>query len=128
MAEHPNAAAFRQAISDMLEGDIDRFRDLLDANVVWHEAGNPQPLQGREAVMEIFEGLMASGLELHDDLQVVLADDEHLVAFISARIRRGDTEIIYPVVEIAHFHEGKMTERWAFMDAAPADVTAFFSD
>lgn len=128
MPEHPNAAAFRQAVADMLQGDLDRFRDLLAADVMWHEAGSAQPLRGRESVMRIFEGLVSSGLEFDDDVQVVLADDEHLAAFILARIRRGDAEVTYPVVEFARLHEGRMVERWAFMDAVPADVAAFFSD
>lgn len=128
MTEHPNAAAFRQAIADMMQGDVDTFRDLLAVDVVWHEAGNPQPLRGRDAVMEIFGGLITSGLEFEDELQVVLASDEYLAALIQARIRKGGAEIDYRVAEIAHFHEGKITERWAFMDAVPPDVAAFFSD
>lgn len=44
-----------------------------------------------------------------------------------ARTRKGDAEVVYPVAEIAYFHERKMTERWASMDAVPADVAAFFS-
>lgn len=128
MAEHPNAVAFRQAVADMLQGNFERFRDLLASDVVWHEAGNPQALQGREAVMGVFEGMEASGMEFDDDLRVVLANDEHLAAFIWGRVRKGDTEITYPVAEIAHLHEGQITERWAFMDAVPTDVASFFSD
>lgn len=88
MTEHPNAVAFRQAIAEMMQGNVDRFRDLLAAGVVWQEADNPQP-SGR---------------------------------------RRGHGHLRgYPVAEIAYFHEGKLTERWAFMDAVPAAVAAFFS-
>ena len=128
MAEHPNAAAFRQAISDMMQGNFDRFRELLAPDVIWHEAGNSQPLRGRDAVMEVFSGLMVSGMEFDDDVHEVLANDEHLVALIRARIRKGDAELVYPVVEVAHFRQGEMTERWAFMDAVPEDVAAFFAD
>lgn len=128
MSEHPNAAAFRHAIAEMMQGNLASFRELLAADVVWHEAGNSQPLRGRDAVMGIFENLLASGLEFEDDLHVVLANDEHLAVFIWARIRKGDAEITYPVAEIAYLQEGKITERWAFMDAVPADVAAFFSD
>lgn len=128
MAEHPNVASFRQAINDMMEGNLDRFRQLLDPDVVWHEAGNPQPLKGRDAVMEVFSGLLSSGMEFDDDMHEVLANDEHLVALIKARIRRGDDELVYPVVETAHFRDGRMTERWAFMDAVPENVAAFFAE
>ncbi len=53
VSEQPNSAAFRRAITDMMRGNFDTFRDLLAADVVWHEAGNPQPVRGRDAVMEI---------------------------------------------------------------------------
>ena len=128
MSEHPNAAAFRQAIADLMQGNLETFGDLLSTDVVWHEAGNPRPLRGRDAVMDMFAGLLGSGLEFEDELHEVLANDEHLVALIWGRIRKGDGEIVYPVVEVAHFRDGKMTERWALMDAVPEDVTAFFSD
>lgn len=128
MTEHPNAAAFRRAFADMTHGNFDTFRGLLAADVVWHEAGNPQPVRGRDSVMKIFAGLMASGLEFEEDLHEVLANDTHLVALIGARIRKSDAEIAYPVAEIAHVHKGEITERWAFMDAVPADVAAFFAD
>lgn len=94
MTEHPNAAAFRRALTDMMQGNFDTFEDLLAADVVWHEAGNPQPVRGRDAVMEIFVGLVASGLEFEDDLHEVLANDEHLVALIRAHVRKGDAEIV----------------------------------
>lgn len=128
VTEHPNAATFRDALADMMQGNFDTFGKMLAADVVWHEAGNPQPLRGRDAVMEIFAGLVDSGLEFEDELREVLANDEHLMALIDGRIRKGDTEIVYPVVEIARLNEGKITERWAFMDAVPPDVAAFFAD
>lgn len=128
MTEHPNATAFRRAFTDMMQGDLDTFRGLLAPDVLWYKAGNPHPVRGRDAVMEIFASLVTSELEFDDQLEDVLANDTRLIALIRARISSDDTEIAYTVAEIAYLDEGKITERRAFMDAIPEDVSAFFTD
>ena len=124
---HPNATVVTQAYEAFGKGDLDTLKGLVSPDVKWHEAGNPETFQGREAVLERvgMGAAVAADIELHD----VLADDDHVVSLIRARMRKpnGD-EVSYPVVEIAHVEDGMITERWAFMDAVPADVAAFFSD
>lgn len=127
-SEHPNAAAFPASLTDMMQDNFDTFRELLAADVVWHEAGNSQPVRGRDAVMETFAGLEDSGLEFEDELREVLTNGKLLMALIDARIRRGNEVVGYPVVEVARLREGEIAERWAFMDAVPADMVAFFVD
>lgn len=127
MAEHPNALAYRHALKALVAGDLEPLRDLLSPDVVWHEAGNPDPIRGREAVLEIFQGMLDGPFEPQVELHDVLANDEHLVALVRARVARDGDEVEYPVVEIAHVHDGAVTERWAFMDAVPEDVAAFFA-
>jgi ketosteroid isomerase-like protein len=125
--EHPNAAAYRRLISEFASGDLDGLKGKLAPDVRWHEAGNPEPIEGREAVLQRIGGVGAlqNDIELHD----VLADEEHVVALIRARLRKPDGEQVeYPVVEVVHFDDGVVTARWAFMDAVPAEVGAFFAD
>lgn len=128
MAEHPNATAYRRAVEDLVAGDSEAMRNLLSPDVVWHEAGNPEPVRGREAVMEIFAGLLDGPMEFDDDVHEVLANDDHVVALLQARITMNGEELQYPVVEVAHLRDGLVTERWAFMDAVPEYVSAFFAD
>jgi ketosteroid isomerase-like protein len=124
--EHPNAAAYRQLISRMAEGDTEGIWDALAPDVRWHEAGNPEVIVGREALRDRFAGL--ENLDGNIDVQAVLANDEHVMAMLQVSL--GDPSgdhVEYPVVEVAHMSDGKVTERWAYMDACPDYVTKFFS-
>jgi ketosteroid isomerase-like protein len=100
---------------------------FLADDVVWHEAGNPETVTGRDAVLQRMSGMMQVGspeLDVHD----VLVSDDHAVSLLNVTIRRDDgAEVKYPVVEVAHVENGKITERWAFMDACPEYVTKFFA-
>jgi ketosteroid isomerase-like protein len=123
--EHPNATLYRDLMSKMTSGDIEGIAELMAPDIRWHEAGNPEVIEGREAVRERFAGVGAIGgdVDLHD----VLANDEHVVAMLRVSLRQpsGDS-VDYPVVEVAHVQDGRVTERWSFMDACPEDVTRFF--
>lgn len=124
---HPNADVVQRSYDAFQKGDQDSLASLLSPDIVWHEAGNPEPRRGHEAMRELAQA--AAGLENDIDVHAILADDEHVVSLIRARMRKpnGD-EVSYPVVEVAHVRDGVITERWAFMDAVPADVQAFFAD
>jgi ketosteroid isomerase-like protein len=58
VAEHPNAALLREAISVFNRGDFDAYRAYFTEDVVWHVGGN-HPLsgdyRGRDAIFEYFE-------------------------------------------------------------------------
>jgi hypothetical protein len=48
---------------------------------------------------------------------------------LSVDLRKPDgAHVAYPVVEVVHVRDDVVTERWAFMDASPDDVTQFFAD
>jgi ketosteroid isomerase-like protein len=69
-------------------------------------------------------GTLENDVDVHD----VLANDDHVVALLQVKLQSSTGERVeYPVVEIAHVVDGQVTERWAFMDACPADVTGFFA-
>jgi ketosteroid isomerase-like protein len=124
---HPNETLARQLFEAFDKGDVDTLKGLVSPDIRWHEAGSPEVIQGREAVQARFA--MAAGLETDVELHTILADDDHVVSLVKARMRKpnGD-EVSYPAVEVAHMKDGMVTERWAFMDAVPPDVQAFFAD
>ena len=124
---HPNKTVVRQAYDAFDKGDVDMLKGLVAPDVVWHEAGNPEPIQGREALQQRLG--MASRLENDIDLHAILADDDHVVSLVRARLRKPNgTEVSYPVVEVVHVKDGMISERWSFMDATPEDVQDFFAD
>jgi ketosteroid isomerase-like protein len=126
--EHENARLYRRITAAFQGGDIDTVRGVLASDVRWHEAGNPQVTEGREAVLQRLSGTVQQidgSVDVHD----VLGSDEHVVAMINVALRKPDgSEVAYPAVEVLHVSEGFITERWAFMDACPPEVTAFFTD
>ena len=124
--DHPNATLYRELMAKMTSGDVEAVWERIDPDVRWHEAGNPEVIIGREAVRDRLVGLstMDGDIDIHD----VLANDEHVLAMLRVSLSSPTGQTVeYPVVEIAHMRDGKVTERWSFMDACPDDVTAFFA-
>lgn len=124
---HRNAEIYRQLYDMFLKQDIAGAKELVADDVRWHEAGAPDAVVGKDAVLQrlsLGESLTAD-VDVHD----ILADDDHVVALITAHMRKpnGD-DITYRAVEVAHMRDGKVTERWSFMDAVPDDVGRFFAD
>ncbi len=123
MEEHPNAKIYRKAMEDMAS-DPQSIAEVLADDVVWWQIGSPEPLRGKEAVLQSLEGF--EGVDFDIDLHDVTASDDHVVGLVTATVRVGDHEFSYRTAEIAHIKGGKVTERWAFSDDTEA-ITNFFS-
>lgn len=122
---HANVEVIRQVYEAAMKKDLEAAGNLLAPGVIWHEAGGHDPIVGRDAVLE---RLTAGGLEPDIDVHDIVAGDEHAVSIIRVHVRKPDgDDISYPAVEVAHIADGMVTERWAFMDAVPADVQEFFA-
>ena len=124
MNEHPNAALYRRVTDGMGEGDMGALEAALADDVVWWQIGSPEPVRGKDALLESIKGM--EGLDFEFDLHDVVANDDHLVGLVTATVRIGDEAFTYRMAEIAHVEGGKMTERWAFSDDTQA-VVDFFS-
>jgi ketosteroid isomerase-like protein len=124
MGEHPNAALYREVMKRFQEGDTSAFDESIADDVVWWQIGSPEPLRGKEAVLQSMAGL--EGLDLQVELHDVLANDEHVVGLVTATVRVGDQTFTYRTAEITHVKDGKVTERWAFSDDTQR-ITDFFS-
>lgn len=116
MADHPNAAAVREA-SDRAEqsGDVMSMMDMLDDDIVWHEIGADEPIRGKQAVIERFSG-MPEGASITIETHDVVANDDHCIQLVTATATMGDQQLVYRTAEIYHMRDGKVTERWAFSD------------
>jgi hypothetical protein len=110
MYEHSSAALYRRVMEGMGEGDMSAFEAVLSDDVVWWQIGSPEPMRGKEAVLESMKGV---------DFEVDLG-------LVTARVRIGDNALTYRMAEIAHVEAGKVTERWAFSDDTQA-IIDFFS-
>ena len=116
MADHPNAAAIRAAAEKMeQDGDMMSQMDLLADDVVWHEIGRDEPVRGKQALIDRFQG-MPEGASIRIETHDVVANDEHTIQLVTATATMGGQELVYRTAEIFHMRDGKITERWAFSD------------
>jgi ketosteroid isomerase-like protein len=126
MADHPNAATIRAAAEKMeRDGDVMSLTDMLADDVVWHEIGRDEPIRGKQALMERFQG-MPEGASIRTETHDVVANDEHAIQLLTATATMGDQELVYRTAEIYHMRDGKITERWAFSDDTER-INRFFS-
>lgn len=124
---HPNADVYRRMYECFTKQDIEAARELVAPDVLWHEAGSAETITGHDALLARFTaaGDLAADVDVHD----VLANDDHTIALITAHMRKANgDDVTYRAVEVVHIDGGKVTERWAFMDAAPPEVQEFFAD
>ena len=123
MAEHPNAARFREVMDAINEGNIDVVMDALADDVVWHTIGSDQPIRGKENVLASFGPESGRDFEIEAELHDVVANDDHTIGLVHAHATRDGETFDYRTAEIMHMKDGKITERWAFSDdtAAIAD-------
>lgn len=116
MADHPNAALVREAARKMEEsGDMMSQADLLADDVEWHEIGRDEPIRGKQALMERFQG-MPEGASITTETHDIVGNDDHVVQLVTATATMGDKSLVYRTAEILHMKDGKVTARWAFSD------------
>jgi uncharacterized protein len=124
MQEHPNATLARAGIDALNRGDMQAQADMLADDVVWHEIGNPEPIRGKQALIDRFASMPPGGtitVEAHD----VVANDDHTVALVTATASMDGKSFTYRTAEICHVKDGKITERWAFSDDTAAIIEFF---
>lgn len=126
MDEHPNAKAFREQQAAMERGDFQVMVDGLDDDVEWHEIGNPEPIRGKQAVMERWNSGDLGDTQFTSQLHDVVANDDHTIALMETTATRNGKTLTYRTAEIAHVKDGKVTARWAFSDDTDA-INRFFA-
>jgi uncharacterized protein len=124
MADHPTATMLRESAKAMERGDMEAAMQNLADDVVWHEIGRDEPIRGKQALMERYQG-MSSGGSITIDTHDIVANDEHAVALVTATATMGDRTLTYRTAEIYHVRDGKITERWAFSDDTER-INSFF--
>lgn len=124
MSEHPNAVLYRHVMERFSQGDTTAFADAIADDVIWWQIGVPEPLRGKEALLQSMQAM--EDVDFEAELHDVVANDDHVVGLVNATVTVGDTSFSYRTAEIAHVKDGKVTERWAFSDDTQA-ITDFFS-
>jgi ketosteroid isomerase-like protein len=124
MQDHPNAALVRTALNAFNQGDFEQFADMMADDINWYEIGATDPVVGKEAV---FASMGSGGrdFEIEAEVHDVVANDDHTLALINATATRGGATFKYQTVEILHFSDGKVVDRWSFANDSRA-IQEFF--
>ena len=138
-----NGQLVRRIIEDGFNEDrFEVFDDVLAADVVLHEAGQPDPLQGTEEVKAFFRTYRTAfpDATIHID-ELLAADDLVVVRWTGTGTHDGDLHGIGPTgaevsimgMEMYRVADGRIVEGWAVFDslgmlqqvgAIPEDLSA----
>ena len=114
MRDHPNAVLVRRCYDAFAVGDLDRLRDVLADDIVWHEPGR-SPIggdhKGPAGVAEFLQQLsVLSRGPLSVELIDVMVNAERAVAIHRVTARAG--EVALDEIDALDFeiHNGRITE------------------
>lgn len=119
-----SAAVVRDALDAFNRGDMQAGAALVADDIEWHEIGRADPIVGKETLAERFRTVVPKW-EITADLHDIVANDDHVVALVTATAHMGGRSFTYRTAEIYHVHDGKISARWAFSDDT-ARINEFF--
>ncbi len=125
MQEHPNATKYRELAKATEGGDFSAYADSIADDIEWWEIGSDQPVRGKAALLERMQGMMGGEMSINIDTHDVIANDEHMVALVTATVERSGKTMSYKTAEIYHVKDGQITHRWAFSDDTAAIIDFF---
>ena len=111
---HQNESMLRDVYSAAAGADVERLRQLIHPEVIWHVPGRnvlTGDYKGFDAVLGLFAQLavMTDGTfqsELHD----VVADDEHVVGLHTERAQRSWRSLKARLALVGHVRDGRLGE------------------
>jgi ketosteroid isomerase-like protein len=113
---HSNAHVADEFARALEENNYQAAMDLLADDVEWHEIGGAEPIRGKQALVERFQGSM-DDYQIQARAHATTADDsEHVVQLMEVTATRGGRSFDYRTAEIYHVRDGKIAARWAFSD------------
>ena len=116
MAEHPNLATFQVIYAAFTTGDIDTLAGFFEEDVVWDTPGR-HPLagtyEGRAATFASFANeFELSGGTYSVEVRDILANDEHIVAFLHASADREGKRLDQDYAIVFAMRDSKVRAAW----------------
>lgn len=118
--EHPNAARIRALFTAFKNADLATIQATIPDDAVWHFPGRKGKLagshRGRQAILQFLMAVpqLTEG-SFHLDLEAVLADDTHAVAFFRGHGTRDGKTLDNPTCLRLRLENGQVTEVWEFV-------------
>lgn len=120
MNDHPNAARIRSLFDAFRERDVEAIREAICEDAVWHFPGRRGRLAGSHrghAGIFAFLGRVGelTGGTFELELEDVLANDSHAVAFFRGQGRREGRRLDNPTCLKIRLQNGRAAEVWEFV-------------
>ncbi len=119
-AEHPNAARVRALFAAFRGADLATIEATIPEDAVWHFPGRRGKLagshRGRAAILQFLMSVpqLTNGT-FHLELEDVLANDAHAVAFFRGSGTREGKTLDNPTCLRMRLVEGQVVEVWEFV-------------
>lgn len=119
-SEHPNADRIRALFTAFEAADLATIQATIPEDAVWHFPGRHGKLagshRGREAILRFLMAVpQLTGGTFHLDMEHVLADDAHAVAFFRGHGTRAGKTLDNPTCLRMRIADGKVVEVWEFV-------------
>lgn len=117
---HPNAARVRALFAAFKAADLATVQATIPEDAVWHFPGCHGKLagshRGRDAIIRFLMAVpqLTNGT-FHLDLEHVLADDTHAVAFFRGHGTRDGKTLDNPTCLRMRIADGRVVEVWEFV-------------
>ena len=116
MAEHPNLATFQAIYAAFTTGDMDTLAGFFEEDVVWDTPGR-HPLAGTYEGWAATFASFANEFELSGgtysvEVRDILANDEHIVAFLHATADREDRRLDQDYAIVFAMRDSKIRAAW----------------
>jgi len=117
---HPNAACVRALFAAFKAADLATVQATIPEDAVWHFPGRHGKLagshRGRDAILRFLMAVpQLTGGTFHLDLEHVLADDTHAVAFFRGHGTRDGKTLDNPTCLRMRIADGRVVEVWEFV-------------
>jgi uncharacterized protein len=130
VADHPNVGTFRSIYTAFTAGDMDALATFFDEDVRWHTPGLHAlagTYVGRAATFASFaEEFELSGGTYSVEVRDVLANDEHIVAFLRATADRDGKRLDQDYAIVFELRDRVVHAAWEVWKDQPS-VDEFWS-
>jgi len=119
-SEHPNATRIRALFAAFKGADVATVQATIPDDAVWHFPGRAGKIagshRGRPAIVQFLMSVMQlTNGTFHLDMEHVLADDSHAVAFFRGHGERNGKTLDNPTCLRMRIVNGQVVEVWEFV-------------
>jgi ketosteroid isomerase-like protein len=122
---HPNEELLRKAYADFAKGDLEGYLSACVPDFAFNVPGRSVVagrVQGRDQFLGMVQNVMQqSGGQFQEEVEAVLANDEHGVVLAKHRFPRNGKTWEYQTAHVYRISNGKLVECWE----QPRDPVAF---